>query len=351
MQSRAHDIEFDDEEVEEPLTEALQKALEEIKSSALKQKIETLVLENDSESIRHVLQTSARPWLDQNEPKISHALLGKAIQDAVDKGGPDILSLLLESGGKVSEVETRNLPQRPVHTTIAILEVLLEHGWDINGESDHIPTTYDFGQTTLCILVRSFELVKWMLEHGADPNSRSYRDRTPMEYAAFYSTPEVAKLMISYGGDLKHSNAFQRAMSNTKWRSMAGLLLEKGCDINAYSHWFNPNHRRLTAYDRGYTPLQWATKSPPQLDKLRWLLEHGADPHAKDYKGSTAYDFAVWCGVRDPMEIMLQYAAPDDPFRNEPACLKALQQDSMEEDRARDPDLYPDTSDESEGSE
>ena len=353
MQGRVHDHELNNAEVQETSNDNFLKALEGVKSSALKQEIETLVLENDLEGVKRVLQTSAQFLLNMSEPKLSHALLGDAIQDAVNSRKPDVLSHLLANGGDVSQVEMRNIPLRPAHTTIAILEVMLTHGWDINSEADFSRDINDTGQTTLCFFVQSLELVKWMLEHGADANVRSRRDWTPLEYATSCSSPEVVKLMVSFGGDLKHISAFPNSMTNSRWRPMMEFLLEQGCDINAYSHWFNPDHMRCnkSAYDRGYTPLEWAMIVQPQLDKLHWLLQHGADPNAKDHYGDTAYDFAARCRVRDPMEILLQYAAPNDPHRSEPTCLEALKQDSLEEDKANNPDMYEGTTDESEESE
>ena len=88
------------------------------------------------------------------------------------------------------------------------MEVLLQHGRDMNGSTIARTDKIDEGETASFFIVRNFDLVKWMLEHGADPNARDRRDRTPLEHAASYSSTKVVELMISHGTDLKRSNAF-----------------------------------------------------------------------------------------------------------------------------------------------
>jgi len=43
--------------------------------------------------------------------------------------------------------------------------------------------------------------VKWLLEHGVNPNQKDNLGWTPLHYAANGNSSSVLKLLIEYGGD------------------------------------------------------------------------------------------------------------------------------------------------------
>ena len=67
---------------------------------------------------------------------------------------------------------------------------------------------------------------------------------------------------------------------------------------------------------------------------------------AKNFVGKPAWGSAASYELRDPKEILLQYAAPDDPHRKNPDYLAVLQKESLAESKVRHPALYEETSDE-----
>ena len=156
---------------------------------------------------------------------------------AVTSGNVDIMRWLLNYGANVSA--RGNDRRTPMHQAayamdLGAVEVLLEHKPDIN-----LQDTY--GDTPLHdVLARVYasnernvvEIVRRLLEHGADPNIRHRRRRsTPLHGASSRGSVEVARLLLSYGAkrnekDENGKTPFQIASSRGHDEIMK-LLLEQ----------------------------------------------------------------------------------------------------------------------------
>jgi hypothetical protein len=138
---------------------------------------------------------------------------------------------------------------------IAKVQELLKKGADPNAR-DHGPRErwWRYGKTPLCLAVEHghSEIVKLLIEHGADVNASCYIDsfETPLHRAVVDDNIEIAK-----------------------------LLIQNGADVNA---------RR--SFD-GLTPLHLAALNG-YSKMVRLLLENGADPSIRDNFGNTASELA-----------------------------------------------------------
>lgn len=158
-------------------------------------------------------------------------------------------------------------------------------------------------------------MLKYLLTKGANPNGLD-----EFEYHPLYQSQNEAQisLLLEFGADPKQGSLFHKVIS---FRSIEDclqrceFLLKKGIDINLpamYPGIGEPGTRR---YKRGMrftgnegTALHWAvrgfyTSMYEEVDKLprvRWLLEHGADPEIKDNVGKRAVDY-----TDDPVLIAL----------------------------------------------
>jgi ankyrin repeat protein len=121
----------------------------------------------------------------------------------------------------------------------------------------------------------------------ADPavlEKRSADGFPPLGLAIFFRHPDVARLLIERGADVSaHAHNAQRvapvhAAAATCDRATMRLLLEHGADPNA--------RQQLD-----YTPLHGAA-SRGDIEMAQLLLEHGADRHAKAADGKTIADAA-----------------------------------------------------------
>lgn len=93
------------------------------------------------------------------------------------------------------------------------------------------------------------EIVKMMLEHGADPNAADQFGQTALHYAVWSDNPQVSILLLQHGAD--------------------------------------PNR----TYGRGDTPLGFAVFSH-DADLVRVLLEYHANPNVKDSANRTMLQLA-----------------------------------------------------------
>ena len=112
------------------------------------------------------------------------------------------------------------------------IQVLLEYGADINSQSVS-------GKTPLLgVLTRRgseekvVDIVRRLLEHGADPNIREDNQSTALHHASFRGSLEAARLLLSYGAkvdekDKKGRTPFQVAASKGH-EELTKLLVENG---------------------------------------------------------------------------------------------------------------------------
>lgn len=74
-----------------------------------------------------------------------------------------------------------------------IAEMLLAHGAEVNagaGGTTPLHGAASFGRA---------EMAAWLLDHGADPNSRNYEDKTPLQVALDHEHTAVAELLRARG--------------------------------------------------------------------------------------------------------------------------------------------------------
>ena len=151
-------------------------------------------------------------------------------------GEVDTMRWLLDHG---ADANVQNRARRtPLHYTASCMRfeatrVLLGRGVDINLQNiaDATPL-YDL----LCVNISSSEgmvdMVRQLLEHGADTNIPGHRSSTALHLASSFGWAEVAQLLLRYGAkvnekDGKGRTPFQVAASKGH-HAMTELLLEHG---------------------------------------------------------------------------------------------------------------------------
>lgn len=133
--------------------------------------------------------------------------------------------------------------------------------------------------------------VRWLLEHGADPNVPGEGGVTPLATAALRPSIAVLELLLAHGAELD-PEALYKAMS---LRGQGGVpvmrfLLDRGVDVNAPS-------------PHSGTPLHHAVRLSHK-ERVQVLLDHGADPTIKNALGQTAAERALAMGRPDIAEII-----------------------------------------------
>lgn len=85
----------------------------------------------------------------------------------------------------------------PYSSIIEILDLLVQHGYQLNSFCNKPP-----GQTILAYFLQSIEInqgvmdiIKWLLQHGADPNIRFQNGKRPIDMTR---NPKLKKLLLEY---------------------------------------------------------------------------------------------------------------------------------------------------------
>ena len=116
-----------------------------------------------------------------------------------------------------------------------------------------------------------------LLELGADPTLASAAGATPL-YGA---------LNMHWAPKARHPQPTDYLQQSTSYLELMQALIDAGADVNARltrSLWYTTYNRDLLGVDRaGATPF-WRAAHALDIDAMRLLAAHGADPHLPTIK-------------------------------------------------------------------
>lgn len=145
---------------------------------------------------------------------------------------------------------------------IEIVRTLLEYGANINSQTLN-------GSTALLYAVKGdiqYGIVKLLLENGADPNICDDNGNSPLLFASYLGYLWMVSLLVKYNADTNIQN------------NVGETALMKACYNNDES-------------------------------TVRILLEHGANPNIQDDDGNTALQIAQDSNNTDIINLLLEYRA------------------------------------------
>lgn len=140
-----------------------------------------------------------------------------------------------------------------------------------------------------------------MLDHGADPNPNVPAAKSLLNIAARHAPINAIKLLLERGADPKKSIALTQAIKRDGDRkAVVELLLDHGCDINA----FHPQGFRAM---RGSYPgsVLHAAAAQNLYDMIPLLIDRGADLYKRSENGFTPVELALDRGCEESASILL----------------------------------------------
>lgn len=178
-----------------------------------------------------------------------------------------------------------------------VLQTLIDGGFNINDGIGH-------AGDALILSISNPPLLRWLLEHGADPNANRCNTRSALECAIMRASTEVTELLLRHGAQLKNTSALKIAGYFGR-TDMLLQLLQHGVDINEI-----PDNDEMMDAERAVglgTALHEAAKNG-QKAAVELLLEKGANPSLKDSLGKTALDLAKDKHHHDVVDILSRAA-------------------------------------------
>jgi ankyrin repeat protein len=183
-----------------------------------------------------------------------------------------------------------------------IVQFLVSSGADVNymvpsseGPASPLQAALDASDFT----ENHLAIIKYLLQHGAQPNGRNKYGRLPLLFAAEHGRTDAAALLIERGADSNATDlAGQFPLLIAACKGYAGfvaLLLEKGASLKA------------TLPD-GHTPLMCAVQNG-HLDIAETLLEKGMDVNTKTASGASALTQAFQKGNIAAVKMLLKQGA------------------------------------------
>lgn len=201
---------------------------------------------------------------------------------AAKNGHVDIVRSLIQDGADIDarDNEGNNALLIAIkNNQIDIIPLLLEAGINVNSANTYLDTAL-----ILAIMAPSaLTILDLLLKYGADLNIKNRYNRTPLWMACRQGNMEVVLYLIEKGSnihdlDSKGSNLLYVASDNEPINVLEYLLSLKKLDIN------NQNNE-------GLTPLMVAALGG-RADKVKMLVQSGANINLKDNDGETAFSLA-----------------------------------------------------------
>ena len=211
---------------------------------------------------------------------------------AASKRSEEILRMLLENGAEIDKRNDRN-SDRYKWTALMYavnigyskgVKILIENGADVNKKDND-------GWTALMLAASSNdkEMVKHLVAHPKiEINNQDLKGKTALIYAAENNEIEVIKLLLEKGAEVNISDKTGRTALIYTVRigssEIAELLINNGADINKVDSY------KLTALFYAVSDDYLDSKKQQQSNIILLLIEKGADPHAKNEHGASAFE-------------------------------------------------------------
>ncbi|XP_072480456.1 ankyrin repeat domain-containing protein 17 isoform X6 [Notamacropus eugenii] len=222
-----------------------------------------------------------------------------ALTYACAGGYVDVVKVLLESGASIEDHnENGHTPLMEAGSAghVQVARLLLENGAGINTHSNEFKES----ALTLACYKGHLEMVRFLLEAGADQEHKTDEMHTALMEACMDGHVEVARLLLDSGAQVNMpADSFESPLTLAACGGhveLAALLIERGANLEEVN-------------DEGYTPLMEAAREGHE-EMVALLLGQGANINAQtEETQETALTLACCGGFLEVADFLIKAGA------------------------------------------
>jgi len=181
-----------------------------------------------------------------------------------------------------------------------IVKYLVDKGANVNSQDEVGSTPLHYSAES------SLEIVKYLVNKGAYVNAQNNNDETPLHLAIEKTSLEIVKYLVDKGADVNTKNEegltpLHYACSYGTLEIVKYLVEKKNADVNSQD------------YD-DFTPLHIAV-SKNSLEIVKYLVDKGADINSKNNENKTPLDIARIKGNNEIVDFLTNINRGGGKFR------------------------------------